>query len=215
MFKFNGFYGCHYCTAPGKTIGKTHAYYPFAQIGKIREPDINNVFVKYAELVPVDELINVAGVKGKSAFSSVIDNLPLAAPIDYMHCVLLGVFPEALKLCYRAPSSDDKVKVNLVLSNLNYPREMVAYSKKIRPLDEMAQFKANEYFNWLFYISPLVFSNRIPETLYNHLVNLVSGVRLLLESSKDTYTAAADKTPATLLRRYCFDSRWQRTRRNY
>ena len=150
MFKFNGFYGCHYCTAPGKTIGKTHAYYPFAQIGKIREPDINNVFVKYAELVPVDELINVAGVKGKSAFSSVINNLPLAAPIDYMHCVLLGVFPEALKLCYRALSSDDKVQVNLVLSNLNCPREMVAYSKKIRSLDEMAQFKANEYFNWLF-----------------------------------------------------------------
>ena len=99
MFKFNGFYGCHYCTAPGKTIGKTHAYYPFAQIRKIREPDINNVFVKYAELIPVDELINVAGVKGKVSFSSVINNLPLAAPIDYMHCVLLGVFPEALKLC--------------------------------------------------------------------------------------------------------------------
>ena len=201
MFKFNGFYGCHYCTAPGKTIGKTHAYYPFAKIRKIREPDINNVFVKYAELVPVDELINVAGVNGKSAFSSVINNLPLAAPIDYMHCVLLGVFPEALKLCYRALSSDDKVKVNLVLSNLNCPRKMVAYSKKIRPLDEMAQFKANEYFNWLFYISPLVFSNRIPETLYNHLVNLVFGVRLLFESSKDTNTAAAEK----LLLRFCED----------
>ena len=103
MFKFNGFYGCHYCTAPGKTIGKTHAYYPFAQIGKIREPDINNVFVKYAELVPVDELINVAGVKGKSAFSSVINNLPLAAPIDYMHCVLLGVFSRSSEIMLQSP----------------------------------------------------------------------------------------------------------------
>ena len=26
MMQFNGFFGCHFCTAEGRTIGKTHAY---------------------------------------------------------------------------------------------------------------------------------------------------------------------------------------------
>ena len=46
MMHFNGFFGCHFCTAEGKTIGKTHAYYPFQQRGSIREPELNNQFVQ-------------------------------------------------------------------------------------------------------------------------------------------------------------------------
>ena len=48
MFKFNGFYGCHYCTAKGKTIEKTNSYYPFSQTGEVREPVLNNIFVEIA-----------------------------------------------------------------------------------------------------------------------------------------------------------------------
>ena len=191
MYKFNGFYGCRFCTAPGKTIGRTHSYYPFPQTGKTREHDVNDMLVNYAELLPVDENINVAGVKGKSAFASMIDDLPLTAPVDYMHCVLLGVFPELLKHCNRALCPNDRTEVGLILSKLSCPREMVAYSRKIRSLDAIAQFKANEYFNWIFYISILVFRNRLPKDLYSHLQNLVFGVRLLFESSAATSTAAA------------------------
>ena len=201
MYKFNGFYGCHFCTAPGKTIGRTHSYYPFTQTGKTREHGVNDMLVNYAELLPVDENINVAGVKGKSAFASMIDDLPLKAPVDYMHCVLLGVFPELIKLCNRALCPNDRTEVGLILSKLSCPREMVVYSRKIRSLDEIAQFKANEYFNWIFYISLLVFRNRLPQDLYSHLQNLVFGVRLLFESSAATATAAA----RILLKDFCRD----------
>ena len=188
MFKFNGFYGCHFCTAEGKTIGKTHSSYPYGQTGQIRERDVNDCFVELAQSLPVTKLVNVAGVKGKSAFADLIEGLPITAPIDYMHCFLLGVFPEVLKLCYKALPQDEKTKVNIVISQLSCPRELMVYSRKIRSLDEVAQFKANENFNWLFYISPLVFRRRIPEKLYNHLLNLSFGVRLLLESSCDSFT---------------------------
>ena len=188
MFKFNGYYGCHYCTAQGTTIGKTHSYYPFQQSGQVREPCVNDMFVKYAELLPVDKVVNVVGVKGKSAFADLINGLPITAPIDYMHCVLIGIFPEVLKLCHKALSSEDRIKVKTAVENLSCPREMVAYSRKIRTLEEMGQFKANEQFNWLFYVSPLIFFNRIPTKLYNHLSNLVFGVRLLMESSCDDNT---------------------------
>ena len=193
MIKFNGYFGCHFCTAEGKTIGKTHAYYPFEQSGQIREKRINDAYVECAEIVGFEESVNVVGVKGSSAFSDIIEGLPLTAPVDYMHCVLIGVFPDLLKLCVKSLSTDEKIRLNVVISNLSCPREMIAYSRKIRPLDELPQFKANEYFNWLFYLSPIFFQNRLPNELFSHLSNLVFGIRLLLESSSESNVQTASK----------------------
>ena len=65
MCKFNGFYGCHFYTAEGKTIGKTHSYYPYGQPGQIRERDVNDGFVGFAQSLPVTKLFNVAVLRGK------------------------------------------------------------------------------------------------------------------------------------------------------
>ena len=53
MFKFNGFFGCHYCTVKGKTIGRTHSYHPYEQKGEIREPLFSDIFVDFAESLAV------------------------------------------------------------------------------------------------------------------------------------------------------------------
>ena len=111
--------------------------------------------------------------------------LPLSAPVDYMHCVLLGVFPELLKLKIRKMTTSIKREVNDIVKSLACPRELISYSRKIRSLDEIGQFKANQFFNWMFYVSPVVFRKCIPGTLYESLLNLVFGIRLLLESSKE------------------------------
>ena len=108
MYQFNGFFGCNYCFAEGLTIGRTHAYYPFDQQADVREPELNDRFVTLAEYGSSFEVRNVAGVKGRSAFSSIVEGLPLAAPIDYMHCVLLGIFPDLLKLILRGLSFSKK-----------------------------------------------------------------------------------------------------------
>ena len=184
MLKFNGFFGCHYCTVEGLTIGRTHSYYPFEDVGQIREPAVNDPFIFFADNL-TSETKNVVGVKGRSAFARLVDGLPLTAPIDYMHCVLLGVFPETLKVCVKALNNDKKLQIDQVVSALRCPREMIAYSRKIRPLGEMGPFKANENFNWLFYVSPIVFLSVLPRKLLSHLYNLVYGVRLLLESSSE------------------------------
>ena len=199
MYQFNGYYGCHYCTAQGKTIGRTHAYYPYAQENELREPLLNDVYVKLADTLSVCKTPNVVGVKGRSEFSRVIDGLPLTAPVDYMHCVLIGVFPELLKVCYKSSSAKEREEINRKTSGLACPREMVSYSRKIRSLEEVSQFKANEFFNWLFYISPIVFLDQIPFALYSHLTNLVFGIRLLLESSSPAIVRAAEK----LLDQFC------------
>ena len=192
MMKFNGYYGCHFCTAKGVTIGKTHAYYPYHKSGQMRDASINNLYVYYAENFDAEKPLNVVGVKGQSAFADLVDGLPLTAPIDYMHCVLMGVFQELLKICYKSLSSDDKTTTAQIVSDLSCPREMIAYLRKIRSLEELSQFKANEYFNWLLYLSPLIFLSRIPRELYEHLCNLVFRVRLLFESSLPSAVSAAE-----------------------
>ena len=192
MMKFNGYHGCHFCTAEGVTIGKTHAYYRYHKSGQLRDASINNLYVYYAENLDAKKPLNVVGVKGQSAFADLADGLPLTAPIDYMHCVLLGVFQELLKLCYKSLSSDDKTTTAQIVSDLSCPREMIAYSRKIRSLEELSQFKANEYFNWLLNLSPLIFLSGIPRELYEHLCSLVFGVRLLFESSMPSVVSAAE-----------------------
>ena len=147
----------------------------------------------------VQNIPNVVGVKGRSEFSMVIDGLPLTAPVDYMHCVLIGVFPELLKVCYKSLSAKKREDINRKTAGLACPREMISYSRKIRSLEEVSQFKANEFFNWIFYISPIVFLDQIPFDLYSHLTNLVFGIRLLLESSSPASIRAAEK----LLDQFC------------
>ena len=88
-----------------------------------------------------------------------------------------------------------------ILKKLACPREMIAYSRKIRPLDELGHFKANELFNWMFYISPVVFRDQLPENLYSHLLNLVFGIRLLLETSSPSCVSEAEK----MLDNFCKD----------
>ena len=202
MLKFNGFYGCHYCTAEGKTVGKTHAYYPYTQHGAIRESNLNSVFVEMAETMSVKQKtsgdhskkqnINVVGVKGKSAFALILEGLPLSAPIDYMHCVLSGVFSDVLKTCYQSLTPLQKESLNSEVAQLSCPREMIAFSRKVRPLDELSQYKANELLNWLIYISPVLFLDYLSPKLYSHLCHLVFGIRLLLESSCQSNVSIAD-----------------------
>ena len=199
MMQFNGFFGCHFCTAEGKTIGKTHAYYRFQQSGSIREPELNNQFIQRAELTSVCGASSVFGVKGRSAFSDLVIGLPLTAPVDYMHCVLLGVFPELLKLIIRKMTTSIKREVNDIVNSLACPRELINYSRKVRSLDEIGQFKANEFFNWMFYVSLVVFRKCVSSTLYESFLNLVFGVRLLLESSRENDILLSEN----LLNQFC------------
>ena len=111
MYKFNGFYGCHVCLVEGKTIGRTHAYYPFGQEGELREPEVHENHVLLADCLNRNG-INVAGVKGKRAFSNIVHGLSLTAPIDYMHCILLGVFPDILRRLNKSLTTNAKKEVN-------------------------------------------------------------------------------------------------------
>ena len=59
---------------------------------------MNDQYALIADCLAVKRVTNVVGVKSRSAFSSNIEGLPVTATIDYMHCILIGVYPDLLKL---------------------------------------------------------------------------------------------------------------------
>ena len=119
MYQHNGYYGCQYCTHPSVTYGSSHSYYPLSIMVDekvqrikcaIREPCLHLKYVEKAEslLCNGEENVNVVGVKGRSVFSSLVPGLPLTAPIDYMHCVLIGVYASLLVRHLKLISKNEK-----------------------------------------------------------------------------------------------------------
>ena len=107
MYKNN----CNLCTAVGKTIGKSHSYYPLEQEFEYRAPELNHRYVEIAAALNGGKhMFNVVGVKGRSEFAKTVTGLPLAAGIDYMHCVLLSVYKNLLNFQLTKLSSDQKKK---------------------------------------------------------------------------------------------------------
>ena len=147
----NGYFGCQFCTAESITIGRAHVYQPYSQSGTIRETSLHSRYVEAAELRSATSSASSFGVKGQSAFIDVVSDLPLTAPIDYIHCILQGVFPELLKSLLKKMAQISRNEMNDLDPSLTCPQKLITYSRKIQSFEEIKQFKANEFFNWLFF----------------------------------------------------------------
>ena len=89
MVQFNGKYGCPSCLHPGKWINAM-VYPPGTNYPPRTAASIRAAAERAEEDAPIE------GIKSHSILSSIV-NLPLAAPIDYMHCVLEGVIKRLLE----------------------------------------------------------------------------------------------------------------------
>lgn len=85
MNQFNGKNGCPSCLHPGVRIGHTQTYPP-STFYQARTVESIKKTAKQAER----KGRVIKGIKGRSVITSILD-LPLGAPVDYMHCVLEGV----------------------------------------------------------------------------------------------------------------------------
>ena len=116
-----------------------------------------------------------------------------------MHCVLLGCFKELLNFLWRGLSTQEKIFVSKEVQDTRAPLEVVEHGRNLRDLFHTGHFKANEFFNYLLFVSPIIFKDRLADFLYDHLLCLVFGNRILLESSSETDIELAE----LLLERYC------------
>ena len=139
--------------------------------------------------------MNMAGVKGKSSLSSLVKGLPLSAPVDYMHCVLLGVLSSLLSRQLKLLKQRERDELDDLVRNLSLPVELCQHGQKPRPSSEITQFKANEYFNYLFFLAPVIFRSFLkPGRLqYESLLRLSSGIRILRQTQQEANITRAEK----------------------
>ena len=83
--------GCTFCLIETKLNEKTR-FYPLKQTS-MTTPDVHQ---KCINIVERRNFTAFKGVKGRSKFFNIIPNSPLAAPIDVMHPVYLGVLKALL-----------------------------------------------------------------------------------------------------------------------
>ena len=115
-----------------------------------------------------------------------------------MHCVLLGCFKEILNFLWRGLSTQEKIIVSKEVQDTGAPLEVVEHGRNLRNLFHIGHFKASELFNYLLFVSPIIFKDRLAEFLYDILLCLVFGIRIL-ESSSETDIELAER----LLERFC------------
>ena len=133
------------------------------------------------------------GVKGPSAVSTLIENLPLTAPVDYMHQVLLGVTRALLFLIRDKSTKSDRNKIRENSATLQLTSE---FKRLVRSLDEMEFFKADELKVWLLYVGPAIFRSFVNKSLYERFHLLSYSTLLLLFSSEHC------RVPENLIERF-------------
>ncbi|XP_053204895.1 uncharacterized protein LOC128389358 [Panonychus citri] len=173
--QFNGFFGCPYCFEPGKTViindrSRKHVY-PYKDPSEFIMRTHDSYMTNARKAVRHNR--PVKGIKGPTILTRVID-LPSQVPIDWMHCVLLGVFKQLLST---KPFCDKKVIENTSrkLKSINFPHD---FKRKPDTLYELKLFKASVFKIWLFLLPPL-FKHELSSEYLILLLTLSVGVKTL------------------------------------
>ena len=141
--QFNAYFGCSFCLIKCKSIGegKKGLFYP-NQRNKMRTKERHE---EYLNLIQNEGLSSFRGVKGPSAVADIVDNLPLLAPIDYMHQVLLGL---TRTLLFAVKNKTNKLGLGRIRKAVEGIQLTSDFMRSLRSLDELEYFKANELKVW-------------------------------------------------------------------
>ena len=199
--QFNGQYGCSLCYCPGKVIkcvnksGKTSHIRIYEADSEIRMRTRELHLQHLSDLSQMNRkpLIANFGVLGRSHLDRLLPNLPLTAPIDYMHQVLIGVMRSFLNVALTKVTTRSKEIIDLFLKSLKAPSVI---RRTPRPLVELKHYKASELEAWLLYIGPVVFQ-LLESGIYSAFMKLSSAVRSLLSDCSELDTCES------LLNEFC------------
>ena len=215
MQQFNAYFGCTLCLVEcGRSEGtilangkrsKGTLFYPNREFS-MRTCKDHKRHVRKGER---NNLTHYKGVKGPASVFNIVPSLPLTAPVDCMHQVLLGVARSLLfiaksnigKKISKFNDSLQQLKVSYTSTRLCSPFKHLFnmrflllsddFKRKVRPLSDIEYFKANEIKVWLLYVGPVVFYEFIDYDLYERFHLLSYATKLLLTSAK--YADDAEK----------------------
>ncbi|KAK5647869.1 hypothetical protein RI129_002761 [Pyrocoelia pectoralis] len=166
----NAYYGCDKCIAKGEMINKRMTY---LELSAPLRTDGH-----------FDKKLNEQYHKGDTPLSELKVGLITSFPVDYMHCICLGVMRKLLFLwrdgsrIYRI-SGDNRVALdnNLNLMQNCWPLE---FNRKPRTLIDLERWKATELRQFLLYLGPVLLMNVLPKRFYCHFLLLNFAIAILL-----------------------------------
>ena len=189
MHKFNGKYGCIMCMQEGgENVNKgsrgnnlKFTYKPNEMFARTEE--------KYLQQAHQSQIhnITVEGIKGPTYLSKLLP-LPTSTIIDYMHASLLGTTKHLLSMWLSIKNQKTEFylgskinSIDKILIQVKYPIEFSRYQRSIS--ENLNNFKASEYRNFLFYAGMPILKYFLPTTHYNHFVQYVIFMRLLCDTN--------------------------------
>ncbi|XP_051173434.1 uncharacterized protein LOC127289509 [Leptopilina boulardi] len=188
--QYNGFFGCSWCYQRG--IYTNYVRYLFDPDFQIKtyeshKRDVDSVRARQARAVirSIRDLRKtfVNGVKGRSSFLNLIQFFDMiwSFPLEYMHCILIGVVQHLwdlwIKLGYL--SQKDIVKINELLSSLE---TVLENHRVMREFSSKAKWKATEWRCWLLFFGVPCFRRILPDKCLEHFALLVNTVFTLLKT---------------------------------
>ena len=164
MVQFNGFYGCPYCRTPGQTVQTSERGHTLAHLfnteseNGYREPRTHESFIRCGEETKNKKTndgkqCTVFGVSGLPLFSYLqLFNIIRVVPIDYIHCVLLGIVKMHLTLWFDKTHGNEPFSIAPRISEVDKCLHAIKTPSFItrfpRSLTKIAHFKAAELKNY-------------------------------------------------------------------
>ncbi|XP_048246521.1 uncharacterized protein LOC125377412 [Haliotis rufescens] len=202
MKQFNGKYGCNVCHAEGETQPNCplHRYYPVGESSqRTHKSMVNDV------RTAVQSGQAVRGMKGGSALLALKHvDLSKICPIDWMHCVLLGVVKALLKL-WLCPSHKNRSfyigdKIALMDRRLLHIQVPDFIARQPSSIAEHAHWKATECREWLIHFSIPVLRGLLKYPVSVHYFLLVYAMSLL---TKEVVTVEDISVAEDMLTDFC------------
>ncbi|KAG5674200.1 hypothetical protein PVAND_004182 [Polypedilum vanderplanki] len=145
--------------------------------------------------------------KGTSPFEQIKDlDMVSNFPIDYFHCVLLGIMRKLLSLWFDTKglypaSTKARISAKIKLFINCQPND---FQRKLRGLEKMNMYKGTELRTFLLFIGPYVLKNEISTVHYNNFILLHSAITILIHAEFCIkYNSIADE----IIRQFVNDAR--------
>ncbi len=185
--QFNAFYGCGYCLHKGETVEKGSGMVRVFPLSH-PIPDKRTHETTFQQAVEATHQRKaVQGIKGPSIlFLIPFFNVITGVIPDVMHCAYLGVVSQFIKLWLIGSVGEPYYipNVSLIddeLSRLKVPNEILRDFRKMS--DNLGDWKASEFRNFLLFYSPVVLKKLLPQVYYKHWLLFVGAMRILLQKT--------------------------------
>lgn len=184
----NSYHGCDFCVQEGSFDGRLI----FDEMEAAERTDAD--FEQYEDHIRENSpLTQVPGIKMITHF-----------PLDYMHCLLLGVTRKILLLWMSGPlhSRLSSARMKSISDSFVALRPYFSseFSRKPRSIMLLRLWKAVEFRSFLLYAAPICLAENLETNFYKHFLLLFISVRLLCcKNSYLKYSAFCDRLLKTFV----------------